>query len=269
MALQLQEIKEKARKTWAEGNYRTFASYWTAAPANLLRAAGVKPGDKVLDVGCGTGVFAITAARAGATVTGLDLTPELLAMAKDEAATAGVEGIVWQEGDAEAMPFVDGSFDVVVSNFGHMFTPDPAAAARELVRVAKPGGRIAFNTWPPESAAGHMFRTIGGFLPPPPGAAPPPQWGVPDIVRERLGDGVEGLHFERGTAAVPALSPGHLWHLFRTSYGPMVVALAKLAGDRAKQEALARDVQAVFASYFQENAVRFDYLLTRATKKSG
>ncbi len=157
----LQEIKQGARKTWAEGDYRALANYLPPASAHLARVAGVKAGDKVLDVACGTGVTAITAARLGAKVSALDLTPDLLAVAEDEAALANVAGIQWREGDAEALPYTDGAFDVVLSSFGHMFTPDPAAAARELVRVAKSGGTIAFTTWPPESAVGQIFKIIG------------------------------------------------------------------------------------------------------------
>ncbi len=261
-----QDIKQGARKTWAEGDYRAVAQFLPPASAHLVKAAGVRSGDSVLDVACGTGVTAITAARAGATVTGVDLTPDLLAVAEDEAALAQVKGITWREEDAEALSCADASFDVVLSSFGHMFAPDPEATTRELIRVTKPGGRIAFVTWPPESAVGQMIKAVGAVLPPPPGASPPIQWGVPEIVRERLGSAVTDLHFERGSVAWPMLSSGHLWDLFRTSYGPFVVALGKLSSDPAKQQAFARNIQAIFDRYFQDNEVTFEYLLTRATK---
>lgn len=261
-----QEIKQGARKTWAEGEYLALSRFLPPASAHLVHVAGVKTGDEVLDVACGTGVTAITAARMGATVSALDLTPDLLAVAEDEAALADIMGVEWREGDAEAMPYADGAFDVVLSSFGHMFTPDPAAAAAELLRVAKPGGCIAFTTWPPESAVGQIFKAVGTLLPPPPGAAPPPQWGVPERVRERLGEAVTDLRFERGTVSWPMLSAGHLWALFRDSYGPFVTAMAKLEGEPAKQQALGMSVKSIFENFFHDNVVTFDYLLTRATK---
>ncbi len=262
----IQEIKQGARKTWAEGDYRAVAQFLPPAAAHVVRVAGVKAGQSVLDVGCGTGITAVTAARTGATVTGLDLTPDLLAVAEDEAALARVTNVTWREGDAEAMPFTDASFDVVLSSFGHMFTPSPEAVTKELLRVAKPGATIAFATWAPESVVGQMLKAVGSVLPPPAGAAPPPQWGVPSIITERLGTGVKDLHFERGTIAWPTLSPGHLWALFRTTYGPFVVGLAKLAGEPAKQKELADKVQAIFEGHFRDNTVAFEYLVTRCTK---
>ena len=261
-----QELKQGARKTWAEGEYLALARFLPPASAHLVRVARVTEGQQVLDVACGTGVTAITAARTGAHVHALDLTPDLLAVAEDEAALAAVKGIDWREGDAEALSYDDATFDVVLSSFGHMFTPDPAAAASELIRVARPGGTIAFTTWPPESAVGQIFQVIGSLLPPPPGAAPPPQWGIPATIRERLGDSVTDLHFERGEVTWPMLSAEHLWDLFSQTYGPFVVALAKLQGDRAKQQALADGVKAVFDAHFRDNEVTFDYLVTRATK---
>lgn len=262
----LAEIKQAARTTWAEGEYGSLARYLPPASAHLVRVAGVTRADKVLDVACGTGVTAITAARTGAQVAALDLTPDLLAVAEDEAALANIQGIDWREGDAEAMPYEDGTFDVVLSSFGHMFTPDPAAAASELLRVAKPGARIAFTTWPPESAVGQVFKAVGSLLPPPPGATPPPQWGIPETISERLGAAVTDLHFERGTVSWPMLSAGHLWAMFRDSYGPFVTAMARLEGEPAKQQALAMSIQSVFEGFFHENVVTFDYLLTRAVK---
>jgi SAM-dependent methyltransferase len=262
----IQQIKQGARKTWAEGEYLALSQFLPPASAHLVRAAGIKTGDKVLDVACGTGVTAITAARAGAKVSALDLTPDLLAVAEDEAALANVMDIQWREGDAEAMPYDDAAFDVVMSSFGHMFTPDPASAASELLRVTKPGGTIAFTTWPPESAVGQMFKVMGAILPPPPGSAAPAQWGVPEIVGERLGDAVTDIRFERGTVSWPMLSAGHLWALFRDSYGPFVMAMAKLEGEPEKQQQLAVSVQSIFENFFHDNVVTFDYLLTHAKK---
>lgn len=196
----------------------------------------------------------------------LDLTPELLARAKEEAALADIiEDIEWKQGDAESIPFPDNSFDVVFSSLGHMFAPRPTVAAQELIRVTKVGGRIAFTTWPPEHAIGRMFATISKYIPPAPNSPPSPmQWGIPEVVRERLGNGVKNLHFERGVVNVSLLSPNHFWQMFSTKYGPMIRAIQ--AVESAKVEALRHDLIQAIAPYFYENVLRWDYLLTIAIK---
>ena len=148
---------------------------------SLSTAASLSRGEHVLDVACGTGITAITACRAGGKVIGIDLTHELLERAKEDAALAGVtEGIEWKQGDAEDLPFPDNSFDIVFSSLGHMFTPRPEVAAKELIRVTKEGGRIAFTTWPPEHNVGRFFAAIVKHFPPPPNSPPSPmQWGIP------------------------------------------------------------------------------------------
>src|SRR5262249_53486823 len=149
----------------------------TAAAACLVRHAGIRSGMQLLDVACGTGVVAITAARTGARVRGLDLTPELLERARENAYVAGVE-IEFREGDVEALPYPDATLDVVPSQFGHMFAPRPEVAVAQMLRVLKPGGTIAFATWPPELLIGSSFRLVSQYMPPPPpGVSPPPQWG--------------------------------------------------------------------------------------------
>lgn len=260
------DFKEKAKKTWASGSYGEIANFLPPMSAHLIRAASVRPDERVLDVACGTGITTITAHRAGANVVGLDLTPELLERAKEEAALAGIiEGIEWKQGDAEDIPFPDNSFDIVFSSLGQMFTPRPTVAAQELIRVTKVGGRIAFTTWPPEHAIGRMFATIAKYVPPPPNGPPSPmQWGIPEVVRERLGNGVRDLHFERGVVNVPLLSPNHFWQLFSTKYGPMIRAIQTL--ESAKVDALRHDLIQAIAPYFYENVLGWDYLLTIAMK---
>ena len=166
-------------------------------------------GEHVLDVACGTGITTITACRAGRKVIGIDLTPELLERAKEDAVLAGVtEGIEWKQGDAEDLPFPDNSFDIVLSSLGHMFTPRPEVAAKELIRVTKEGGRIAFTTWPPEHNVGRFFAAIIKHVPPPPQGPPSPmQWGIPQTVQERLGRRVKDLHFERGVVYFSCIEP--------------------------------------------------------------
>ena len=189
------EFKAAQRAAWT--TFGAYAAITTPCAARLVRFAGVQRGQRLLDVGCGTGVVSVTAARLGASVTGADLTPELLAQAKDSAAIAAVD-IEWREADVEQLPFEDARYDVVLSQFGHIFAPRPAVAIGEMLRVLKPGGVIAFSTWPPEQMVGRSWALSARYLPPPPeGVAPPSQWGEPTIVRERLGNRVRELTFDR------------------------------------------------------------------------
>jgi SAM-dependent methyltransferase len=235
--------------------------------ARLVKHAGIRSGAAVLDVACGTGVVSITAARLGAQVTGLDLTPELLAAARANATTAAVE-VAWHEGDAEQLPFPDSSFDVVVSQFGHIFAPRPDVATAEMLRVLRPGGTIAFNTWPPELFVGRLFALNAKYLPPPPaGVAPPLLWGDPQIVRERLGARVSDIVFDRDTVSVPCLSLGHQRELTESASGPIIRLIESLSvADPAKLAAYRRDYEELAAQYFEGNAMHQGYLITRATK---
>ena len=260
------ELKNRQREMWS--SFAPTALFTTRPAAHLVRFAGLQAGQSVLDVATGTGVVAITAARAGARVTGLDLTPALLAEARQNARIAGCEDVVWTEGDAEKLPYPDASFDVVVSQFGHMFAPRPDVAIAEMHRVLRPKGRIAFATWPPEQLVGRMFGFVGrNSPPPPPGAAPPPQWGNPTVIGERLGAGFDAPFFERGTMNFIALSLAHYRLFMESSLGPMQKLVESLAGDPAKLAALRAEFDAMAAPYFSDNAVRQEYLLTRATKR--
>ena len=257
------ELKNRQREMWA--SFTPTAMFTTPVAGELVAFAGVKAGETVLDVGCGTGVVAITAARAGARVTGLDLTPALLDQAREDAALAGVAEIVWTEGDAESLPYPDASFDVVLSQFGHMFAPRPEVAIAEMRRVLKPGGRIAFATWPPEHFTGRMFTFIGKNSPPPPqGAAPPPQWGNPVLVAERLAAGFDAPFFSRGQMKVPALSAAHYRVFMERSVGPMQKLVQSLAGEPAKLSAIRAEFESLVEPYLSGNLVHMDFLLTRA-----
>jgi SAM-dependent methyltransferase len=261
------EFKQKQRETWALGNFADVAIFTTQVAGQLVRFAGVRAGQTLLDVACGTGVVAITAARAGAKVTGLDLTPELLAQARESAPIAGLKDIIWKEGDAEKLPFEDGSFDVVLSQFGHMFAPRPEVAIREMLRVLKPGGRIAFATWPPEMFVGRNFALAGRYVPPPgPGIASPVMWGDPTIVRERLGASVRDLFFERGQMSVPTLSPEHYLAWRSAKIGPFIRTVEYLKKEPAKLEAYLREYTALIGEYLVDNILRHEYLLTRSIK---
>ncbi|WP_213953538.1 methyltransferase domain-containing protein [Variovorax sp. dw_954] len=257
------DLKQRQREMWA--SFAPTATFTTPTAAHLVRFAQIQPGETVLDVATGTGVVAITAARAGAKVCALDLTPELLDVARDNAAIAGLEEIGWTEGDAEQLPYPDASFDVVLSQFGHMFAPRPGVTVAEMRRVLKPGGRVAFATWPPEHLVGQMFILIGRHSPPlPAGASPPPQWGNPAIVAERLGAHFGEATFERGTKVFPALSPQHYRVSMERGVGPVQKLMDGLAADPAKLASLRAEFDALITPCFRDNLVHEEYLLTRA-----
>ena len=258
-------FKASQKQGWA--HFAPFEAHTTPSAARLVKRAGVRLGQRVLDVACGTGVVSVTAARLGARVTGLDLTPELLERARENARIAAVE-IDWHEGDVEHLPFSDATFDVVLSQFGHIFAPRPEVAIGEMLRVLKPGGTVAFSTWPPEVFVGRMFALSASYMPPPPpGVAPPPQWGDPNVVRQRLGSMVKDILFDRATMLVPALSPSHHRTASEKTAGPMIRLVATLtASDPAKLEEFRRAYDVLASEYFEDNLLRQDYLITCATK---
>jgi len=260
----------QAFKAMQRENWKTFAPLamtTTPSAAKLVHFAGVRPNQRVLDVGCGTGVVAITARRAGAAVTGFDLTPELLAVAKENAAIAELDDITWKQGDVESLPFRDGEFDVVLSQFAHIFAPRPEIAIKDMLRVLKSGGRIAFNTWPPELFIGRMFALTLSYMPPPdPKPAPPHQRGDPNVVVQRLGTAVRDVAFDRSTQVTPALSPQHYRHLLEQTGGPMVRLMQTLKDDPARLAQFRHQYDELVGQYFDGNLVRQDFLMTRATK---
>ena len=260
-----ESFKAAQKQGWS--HFAPLEMITTIPAASLVKFAGVRAGQRVLDVGCGTGVVAITAARMGAKVNALDLTPELLERARQNGRLAEAD-VDWREGDAENLPFGDATFDVVLSQFGHMFAPRPTVAVAEMLRVLKPGGTIAFSTWPPELFTGRMFRLVSSYLPPPPpGVAAPPQWGDENVVRERLGSVVKDITFQRDTLRAPALSPQHYRQLTERTAGPLVKLVEGLsASDPAKLAAFRQEFDALIREYFAENFMRQDFLMTRATK---
>ncbi len=260
----VEQFKVGQRRAWA--TFAPVETFTCVGAPRLVRFAGIGRASKVLDVGCGTGVVALTAARTGANVSGLDLTPELIEHAKENAAVAGAE-IAWSVGDIEAMPFESGMFDVVVSQFGHMFAPRPEVAVREMLRVLKPGGTIAFSTWPPELYTGRLFGLLGRYAPGlPPGIAPPPQWGDPTVIRERLGSAVKDIAFDRDVLKLAALSARHVRAYMERNVGPVTKLVESLSADPTKLAAFRAEFDALIALYFEDNTMRQDYLLTRAVK---
>ena len=176
--------------------------------------------------------------------------------------------IDFREGDVEALPFDDAAFDVVLSQFGHMFAPRPDVAIAEMLRVLKPGGTLAFATWPPELLIGSSFRLVASYMPPPPpGVSPPPQWGDVAIVRERLGSAVKDILFDRGCMLFPALNVRNYRDQIERTAGPMLKLVESLsASDPARLEQFRREYDALIAPYFEDNIIRQDYLITRAVK---
>lgn len=201
-------------------------------------------------------------------MSGLDLTPELLGRARENASTAGVE-VEWREGDVEALPFGDETFDAVVSQFGHMFAPRPDVATAEMLRVLKPGGTVAFATWPPELYVGGVFALVARYTPPPPpGFSPPPQWGNPEVVRRRLGAAVTDVVFDRGTMRAAFLSVPHVRAFMEKSVGPVMRVVQTLAGEPTRLCEFRQEFDALTSLYFDpaDNVLRQDYLHTRAVK---
>jgi SAM-dependent methyltransferase len=196
-------LKARHRAVWASGDYPAVAEEIVAGLGPILvEACRVGRGDTVLDVAAGTGNAAIAAALAGASVVASDLTPELFGAGRARAAALGVD-VTWREADAEALPFGDGEFDVVLSSIGVMFAPHHQAAADELVRVCRPGGKIGLLNWSPGGFIGRLFQTMAPYAPPPPaGAQPGPRWGNESYVRALLGDRVTDVHAELGTLRV-------------------------------------------------------------------
>jgi SAM-dependent methyltransferase len=260
-----ESFKAAQRAGWA--HFAPLQAITTGPAARLVRYAGIRAGQSVLDVACGTGVVAITAARRGAQVTGLDLTPELLEVARENGRVAAVS-IDWHEGDVEHLPFDASTFDTVVSQYGHMFAPRPDVAVTEMLRVLKPGGVIAFSTWPPELLVGQMFALTARYMPPPPpGVAPPPLWGTPQVIRERLGAAVRDIMFDRATMLVPALSVAHHREMTERTAGPVLKLVESLSlADPAKLRAFRHEYDVIATEYFADNVIRQGYLMTRAVK---
>jgi SAM-dependent methyltransferase len=263
-------LKARHRALWASGDYPTLAK--DVIPdlgAVLVAACGVGAGDRVLDVAAGSGNAAIPAALAGADVTATDLSPELLDAGRAEAAVRGAR-LEWREADAEAMPFADDAFDVVLSCVGVMFAPHHRASADELVRVCRPGGRIGLVSWTPTGFVGRMFATMKPYVaPPPPGAQPPPLWGDEGHVGALLGDRVTDVVARRATVRVDAFADGAAFRdYFKARYGPTIAAYRGLADEPDRAAALDRDLAALAEGALAgSGTMEWEYLLLTARKR--
>lgn len=266
-------LKEKHRAMWAQGDYPALANELIPdLGAILVEACGVKPRQRVLDVAAGAGNAAIPAAMMGAEVVASDLTPELFDAGRRQAADRGVE-LEWMEADAEALPFPDGEFDVVMSCVGVMFAPHHQTSADELVRVCKPGGTIGLLSWTPEGFIGQMFATMKPFAPPPPtGAQPPPLWGKEDHVRELLGDRVTDIQARKQRVTITSFhKPDDFLHYFKSHDGPTISVYKYLAGDEDKVKALDEALTELAATFSDAHGdapsqMDWEYLLLTAKK---
>jgi SAM-dependent methyltransferase len=258
---------------WALGDYPSVATEIIPELGHVLvEAAGVRPGARVLDVGAGSGNAAIPAALAGARVVASDLTPELLDIGRAAAATRGA-ALTWEEADAEALPYDDDAFDVVLSCVGAMFAPHHQATADEILRVTRPGGTIGLLSWTPGGFIGQMFATMKPFVPPAPaGVQPPPLWGDEDHVRSLLGDGVRDLRAERRTLTVDHFdTPEEFRDYFKARYGPTIAAFRGLADDAGRAAELdARLVELArrFDRGTGSTVMDWEYLLVTARKRA-
>ena len=258
----LDQVKQGARASWAAGDYPAIAQrqLWPVGE-RIVRRAAVAPADDVLDVACGTGNAALRAAQAGAQVVGVDLTPELLEVAARLAEEAGVE-VQWIEGDAEALPVDDASFDVVVSVFGCMFAPRHRVAAAEMARVLRPGGRLAVCAWTPDGAMGEFFRTVGGHLPPPPDFVQPPLlWGSEDHVSDLFADTGVDVEFTRELIEFPRLSIDEEIEFATSKFGPLILA-RRMLEPQGRWPALIDDLRRLL-----ENPRPAEYLVTTGVKR--
>jgi SAM-dependent methyltransferase len=266
---ELSEAKQGARAMWSGGAYEVIGERLTSASARAVDAVEPGEGDSLLDVACGTGNASIPAARMGAKVTGLDLTPRLLDIARERAAEAGVE-VEWVEGDAEELPFEDASFDAVISVFGAMFAPDQRKAAAELARVLRPGGRLAVASWTPQGAMGRMFIITAGHMPDPPeGFKPPVLWGDSDHVSGLFeGTGVE-LEFERPAVRLEFESLESAMREAEETVPPVVAARNALE-PAGKWQGLRDDLAGLYAEINEGEGGAFvydaEYLLVKGTR---
>jgi ubiquinone/menaquinone biosynthesis C-methylase UbiE len=244
----IEVIKTKMKGAWNAGDYGTFATYMEPGAIEILESWNILPGQILLDVACGSGQISIPASRAGIKATGVDIAPSSLEFARRRAEQEGLDAI-FNEGDAESLPYEDNSFDVVATVVGAMFAPDPDKVASELLRVCKPGGRILMVNWTPQGMVGHMFREIGRHVPPPANVQPPPLWGDEETVKDRFGDGVSSLTLTKKIYPLWSYPFGvpEVVQFFFDKYGPTEKAYAAL--DEEGKKSLRAGLEKVYSDY--------------------
>ena len=246
---EIESLKTRLKAMWMTGDFGQVAKHIETGAEEFIARLALKPGTRLLDVACGSGNLAMPAARAGAVVNGVDIATNLLEQARARAASESLT-IQFDEGDAESLPYPDAAFDVVVSMFGAMFAPRPELVSAELVRVCRPGGRIAMANWTPEGFIGQMFKISGKHVPPPPNMPSPLKWGDEETVRERLRDGIANLQLTRRMCQFDyPFPPADVVEFFRKYYGPTQRAFDAL--DTGGQAALRNDLERLWAEHNQ------------------
>jgi ubiquinone/menaquinone biosynthesis C-methylase UbiE len=241
------QVKAGMKNAWMSGDFGRIATFSSEAAENFVKRIGIPPRSRVLDVACGTGNTSIPAARAGASVTGIDIASNLLVQARQRAADETLD-IRFEDADAEELPFPDRSFDVVLTMFGAMFAPRPERVASELLRVCKPGGIIAMANWTPDGFVGKTFQITSRMLPPPPGLAAPVLWGDEATVRQRFSSGVSSLSTTRQRFWFHyPFSPRETVDFFRQYFGPTQLAFSRL--DQAGQSTLSAQMESLWAEH--------------------
>ena len=245
--LELDPIGERVRATWTLGDFGRIAKGYSLGSGEFIARLGLYPLEPVLDLACGSGNLAIPAARAGATVTGIDIAPNLVSQAQTRALAEKLS-IRFDVGDAEQLPYANGEFTTVVTMFGAMFAARPERAAAEMLRVTRSGGRIAMANWTPSGFIGEMLRTTTAYVAPPTGISSPLLWGTEDAVRARLGSGVKSLTLTRRliTFEYP-FGPEETVNQFRLWYGPTLRSFAAL--DEPNRSALRRDLERLWTDH--------------------
>jgi SAM-dependent methyltransferase len=261
-------IKQRQQATWASGDFAVVGTTLQIVGESLAEAVDVRAGERVLDVAAGNGNATLAAARRFAEVTSTDYVPALLEKGRLRA-QAECLGVQFQVADVEALPFADGSFDLVLSTFGAMFAPDHARTASEMLRVVRPGGRIGLANWTPEGFIGRLFKVIGAYVPPPAGLKSPALWGSDVHLAKLFGEGVAQIRCERRHFQFRYRSAAHWIQVFRDFYGPTHKAFAAL--DRDGQQALERGITALLEDLNTAGAaslvVPSEYLEVIVTKR--
>ncbi|MDP2333557.1 MAG: class I SAM-dependent methyltransferase [Reyranella sp.] len=238
----LAALKTRQQGAWSSGDYAVVGTTLQIVGEELCEALDVHAGQKLLDVAAGNGNATLAAARRWCDVVSTDYVPSLLERGRLRATADGLS-IEFREADAEALPFADANFDVVVSTFGVMFTPDQDKAAAELLRVCRSGGKIGLANWTPEGFIGQLFKTLGKYLPPPAGVRSPALWGTRARIVEMFGPSAQSIKAEPRNFMFRYRSPEHFLEIFKSYYGPMLKAFAAL--DAANQQGLRDDLLAL------------------------